>query len=216
MSQWQQWETRFNALQAREKWLIAASSLLLTVWLLFIMLLEPALQGIDAARQQLTLQQRQYQQAGVVVEQLRQQLGVDHNQSLQQQIDQLKQQQELLNQQIRQSASHFISAEQMVPLLQSVLQQSQTVQLSRLQTLPPVAVSLPGQASDTGALLYQHRVKLTLIGTYAELSSALQSIEQLPWAVNWQALQYQVTRHPQAEMTLELATVSEHEDIIRL
>lgn len=216
MSQWQQLDARFSALQAREKWLIAGSSLLLTMWLVFIVLLEPTLHSIATARQQVALQQRQHQEATAVAEQLRQQLSVDHNLALQQQLERLRQQQSLLDSEIRQSARHFISAEQMVALLQSVLLQSQTVQLSRLQTLPPVAVSLQGQAPETAALLYQHTVKLTLVGTYTELSKALQSIEQLPWTVNWQALEYQVSRYPQAEMTLELATVSEHEDIIRL
>jgi MSHA biogenesis protein MshJ len=65
-------------------------------------------------------------------------------------------------------------------------------------------------------MLFQHTTTLVIGGGYTDLFRALQRMEQLPWLLNWSALDYQVVEYPQAELTLTLITVSEYEDFIRL
>lgn len=216
MNQFQQWVERFGQLQRREKLLIWSGSLGLTLWLLFVYLLEPGWSDINKARQNIKSQQRQLQDSQVLAMQLREQLAVDQDKAYRQQLEQLLQQQQLLNAQIQQSASHFIAAEQMVSLLQSVLQQSRNVQLVSLTTSPPLPVRLQGQAEDEAALLFQHELKLVLAGQFNTLFSVLKELEQLPWLVSWTELDYVVTEYPTAQMTIQLGTVSEQKDVIRL
>lgn len=216
MRQWQLLSERFNQLQRREKVLIWGGSLVLTFWLGVVYLLEPGWQSMDNAKMQLAATQRQQQQTQQQSEELRQQLSIDIDRDYRERLTMLQQQQVQLNEQIRLSASHFIGAEQMVTLLQNMLQSSQGVQLASLQTLPPVPVRLEGQTDTEPALMYQHTLKLVMTSDYAKLYQVLQRIEQLPWLVSWQGLQYRVTEYPLADMTIELGTVSENEDFIRL
>jgi MSHA biogenesis protein MshJ len=216
MTQWQQLSERFSQLQQREKLLIWAGSLVLTFWLLLIYLLEPGWQQLQQAKQQIQQLQRQQQDTQQLAGQLREQLSSDMDKDYRERIEQLQTQQQQLNSQIRQSAGNFIGAEQMISLLQGVLQRSSAVQVIRLHSSAPTPVRLQGQTADEPALLFQHRLTLVLAGNYATLQQVLRQLEQLPWLVNWTALDYQVTDYPQAEMTIQLGTVSENEDFIRL
>jgi MSHA biogenesis protein MshJ len=216
MSQWQQLSERFNQLQRREKLMIWGGSLVLTGWLLLIYLLEPGWQKLQHASLQAQQLQRQHQDAEQLAAQLREQLTADMDKDYRSRIEQLHNQQQQLNSQIRQSANNFIGAEQMVSLLQSVLQRSSTVQIIRLQTAEPVPVRLQGQLADEPALLFEHQLTLAMAGNYGTLQQVLQQLEQLPWLVNWAGLEYQVTDYPMAQMTIQLGTVSENEDFIRL
>lgn len=216
MTQWQQLSERFTQLQQREKWLIVATVMCLTLWLAFNYLLEPTWQTLQKQQQQQRQLQQQladFQQQSV---QFKAQLGVDQDAGYRQKISLLQQQQQQLNTQIRQSASHFIGAEQMLSLLQNMLKSSDGVQVKSLTSAPAEPVKLQGQTAEDSALLYQHKLTLVLTGSYANLYQVLTRMEQLPWLINWAGLQYKVAQYPTGELSLQLITVSEHEDIIRL
>lgn len=209
-------EQKFSALQPREQRLIFWGSLALFIWLAIILLLQPTWQNWQQAKVDYSDLQDQAVSLTKQAEVLHYQATADISEEYQQQIDQLIGQQRQLKQQIQQKAQHFISAEQMVSLLQNMLENSATVQLQLLTTSQPQPLRLDGQPETDNALLYQHKITLQLSGSFSSLLQALQSIEQLPWLVDWQQLEYKVLEHPAAVMTLQLVTVSEHEDIIRL
>lgn len=216
MTLWQQLDERFNTLQRREQLMIWFSTLLLTLWLGFIYGLEPIVQAGNSYYVRSATVQKQQQEADQLATTLRSELGTDADAEYRQRIAQLEQQQRELTAQITQSTSHFIAAEQMVALLHNVLQRSSEVQLKQLTTAAPKAVLMAGQTETDTPLLYQHQLTLVMHSNYATLLKVLKNIEQLPWLVNWAGLRYQVTEYPTADMSLELITVSEHEDFIRL
>ena len=216
MSQWQLLSDRFSQLQRREKSLLFFGSLLLLLWLSVIYVLEPLWHKTVQTRVLQVKASQQLQDAQQQAEVLLAQLSTDLNQDYLERISNLEQQQQQLNEHIRQSASHFIGAEQMVTLLRNILQSSKGVQLKSLLTSAPKAVRLQGQQPDDPAMLFQHTTTLVVAGGYTDLFRALQRMEQLPWLLNWSALNYQVVEYPQAELTLTLITVSEYEDFIRL
>ena len=216
MSAWQQQSDRFSQLKSREKSLVFFGSLALLIYLSVIYLLEPAYKQLQLSQAQQLRSAKQLQDATQQAELFRQQLAIDANQRYREQIQTLEQQQQQLNAEIRQSASHFIGAEQMVALLRNVLQSSQAVQVKSLQTAMAEPVRLPGQQAEDPALLFQHKTTLVLSGSYADLFQVLQRMEQLPWLLNWAELRYKVVTYPTAELALTLITVSEYEDFIRL
>ena len=216
MSAWQQQSDRFSQLKSREKSLVFFGSLALLIYLSVIYLLEPAYKQLQLSQAQQLRSAKQLQDATQQAELFRQQLAIDANQRYREQIQVLEQQQQQLNAEIRQSASHFIGAEQMVALLRNVLQSSQAVQVKSLQTAMAEPVRLPGQQAEDPALLFQHKTTLVLSGSYADLFQVLQRMEQLPWLLNWAELRYKVVTYPTAELALTLITVSEYEDFIRL
>lgn len=216
MSQWQLLSDRFSQLQRREKLLLFFGSLLLLLWLSVIYVLEPLWHKTVQTRALQLKASQQLQDAEQQAEVLLAQLSTDLNQDYRERISNLEQQQQQLNERIRQSASYFIGAEQMVTLLRNILQSSKGVQVKSLLTSAPKAVRLQGQHPDDPAMLFQHTTTLVVAGGYIDLFRALQRMEQLPWLLNWSALNYQVIEYPQAELTLTLITVSEYEDFIRL
>lgn len=216
---WQQAVAAFARLQLRERYMLLFASSLLLLWFGLLYLLEPAwqqLQQMRSEQQQLqtaTLQlQRQLAEVEVALQQ-------DPNAKLNQQLADASLTEQQLNQQIRQVSGRYIAPEQMVSLLQDVLATQPQVQLIRLENFEAQAIQLPGaQPTNTAAVstLYRHRTLFVFSGRYQALQQLLQQLEQLPWQLHWLHLQYQVTAHPLAELHLELETVSEQENYLRL
>lgn len=126
----------------------------------------------------------------------------------------------------------MVKPEDMARLLTALLPADGRLQLLALEKLPaeaPASTAPSGAqtsaatnvaatntpASDTGAAtstgtppgLYRHRLKLVLRGRYADTHAYLQALENLPWKLWWEVLDYQVETHPDARITLELATL---------
>lgn len=216
MANWRQLNQRYQALQLREKRLIYFGSIVLVFWLLFIYLLEPGWQQrqlLIGEQQKFRLQQQQVQQQ---LELLQMQLAVDIEQPLRAEIASLNQRQAELTAQRQSQSSLFIGADQMLALLREVLSKSQQVKLKSLSTSAAIPVVLAGQLAGEAPLLYQHKTTLVVSGAYRNVQQLLSELEQLPWLVQWQQLEYQVSEHPLADVSIELITVSENENFIQL
>lgn len=216
MANWQQLNQKYHALQLREKRLVFFGSIILVFWLLLIYLLEPAWQQqkqLTGQQQKFRLQQQQVQQQ---LDLLQLQLAVDIEQPFRDEITSLTRQQAELAAQRQNQSSLFIGADQMLALLREILSKSKQVKLQSLSTSAAVPVVLAGQLAEEAPLLYQHRTTLMVRGRYSNVQQLLKELEQLPWLVQWQQLDYQVTDYPMADISIEFITVSENENFIQL
>ena len=216
MANWQQINQKYHALQLREKRLVFFGSIILVFWLLLIYLLEPAWQQqkqLIGQQQKLRIQQQQVAQQ---LELLQLQLAIDIEQPFKDDIASLTRQQADLAAQRQNQSSLFIGADQMLALLREILSKSQQVKLQSLSTSAAVPVVLAGQLAEEAPLLYQHKTTLIVRGGYTSVQQLLTELEQLPWLVQWQRLDYQVTDYPIADISIEFITVSENENFIQL
>ena len=231
MSQWQQLSEQYLQLQLRERRLIYLASLALLLWLGALYAVEPLWQSLQASKQQQKLVLQQMAQLQQQVDTVLQVLNTDPNTQIRTQISQSEQKRDELSQQIKQLTGRYVSPEQMLPLLQDVLKSSPGVKLLRMRSLqaepvslapapqvaaPAPAVSTPGQSVPAAPLLYLHKTEISFSGQYAQLHRLLQQLEQLPWQLHWHQLEYKVSEHPQAELRLELETISEQADYLRI
>lgn len=231
MSQWQQLSEQYLQLQLRERRLIYLASLALLLWLGALYAVEPLWQSLQASKQQQKLVLQQMAQLQQQVDTVLQVLNTDPNTQIRTQISQSEQKRDELSQQIKQLTGRYVSPEQMLPLLQDVLKSSPGVKLLRMRSLqaepvslapapqvaaPAPAVATPGQSVPAAPLLYLHKTEISFSGQYAQLQRLLQQLEQLPWQLHWHQLEYKVSEHPQAELRLELETVSEQADYLRI
>lgn len=231
MSQWQQLSEQYLQLQLRERRLIYLASLALLLWLGALYAVEPLWQSLQASKQQQKLVLQQMAQLQQQVDTVLQVLNTDPNTQIRSQISQSEQKRDELSQQIKQLTGRYVSPEQMLPLLQDVLKSSPGVKLLRMRSLqaepvslapapqvaaPAPAVSTPGQSVPAAPLLYLHKTEISFSGQYAQLQRLLQQLEQLPWQLHWHQLEYKVSEHPQAELRLELETISEQADYLRI
>ena len=231
MSQWQQLSEQYLQLQLRERRLIYLASLVLLLWFGALYAVEPLWQSLQASKQQQKLVLQQMAQLQQQVDTVLQVLNTDPNTQIRSQISQSEQKRDELSQQIKQLTGRYVSPEQMLPLLQDVLKSSPGVKLLRMRSLqaepvslapapqvaaPAPAVATPGQSMPAAPLLYLHKTEISFSGQYAQLQRLLQQLEQLPWQLHWHQLEYKVSEHPQAELRLELETISEQADYLRI
>lgn len=215
MSLMEQWEERFLQFQLRERYLISAAVLVLLLWC-------GVLYGVEPLWSEAQKQRRQHQQTSQQLLVLQQQIDAvqqalqqDPDEQLQLKINEMNTQQQQLTQQIRGMTGRYISAAQMVQLLQDVLSSQSGVSLLALENQPAQAVALPGLESRQ-PLLFRHGTKLVFEGSFTSLQQLLTRLEQLPWQLHWVQLRYKVSQFPKAELELELETVSEHDSYLQI
>ncbi|MFC3115126.1 MSHA biogenesis protein MshJ [Cellvibrio fontiphilus] len=127
----------------------------------------------------------------------------------------------------------LISAEQLPKVLQDVLARTANIQLREVRTLPVMELQLDpqtvaGQTNKAGAQsassatnqtpvagtgVYKHSVIIRVSGSYLELLNLLRAIEALEWKFYWESLDYTVKNYPNAEIDIEVFTLSSEEGL---
>jgi len=184
--------------------------IMLTQWLL------PTIERWNKDGRTMVSQQKQLADQQKLLTSLEQSVGLDVDAAYRTKIADLQRQEEELQQDIAGLASYFIGSEQMASMLHDVLLRSDKVKLKTLKALPPVPLTFADSNSDDKAVIYQHSTLVVLSGDYFALTNVLHRLDQMPWSVSWQSIDYQVKNYPNAELTLSLLTVSDHESYIKL
>lgn len=227
MSQWQQLCEQYMQLQLRERRLIFFALLTMLLWVGTISVAEPLWRSLQTSQQQQKMTLGQMAQLQQQVDAVLQVLNSDPNEQVRSQINERQQQREQLNSQIKQLTGRYVSPEQMLPLLQDVLKSSPGVKLTQLRSLKPevlqIGAAAPAPVGQVNAApvvatpqLYLHKTEIIFSGQYAQLQQLLQQLERLPWQLHWHQLEYKVSEHPQAELRLELETISEQAEYLRI
>jgi len=101
----------------------------------------------------------------------------------------------------------LIPPQQMVSVLRELLDRSDLT-LVRLAVQPVTEV----RPADVGqSALYQHKLELTLTGSFDDLSAYLRALEDLPWHLFWDRLSIETTEYPQLRIRLDVHTLSDQE-----
>lgn len=212
---WQRWYEQFARLQARERIILWAASSGVVVWLGLFYGVMPLLENQQRLEHQLKSNVKRISDLTEQVSLIEQQLQQDVNASIRADISDRQQQESALIGQIRQMTGRYVSPEQMTALLTDVLHKQPQVKLTSLRNLAAVPLQLPGFA-EGDLLLYRHGTVIQFSGRYAQLQDLVLQLEQLKWQLRWHRLQYQVSEYPLAHLELELETVSEQADYLRL
>ncbi len=225
MNQWQQLCEQYMQLQLRERRLIFFAALVMLLWVGTISVAEPLWRSLQTSKQQQKMTLGQMAQLQNQVDAVLQVLNSDPNDQVRSQINERQQQREQLNRQIKQLTGRYVSPEQMLPLLQDVLKTSPGVKLTQMRSLKPEVLQIGAPSSGAPAnnmpavatpQLYLHKTEIIFRGQYAQLQQLLQQLERLPWQLHWHQLEYKVSEHPQAELRLELETISEQAEYLRI
>lgn len=215
MKWWRQQEKRFQALQIRERKLIFYSSQVVLIWLAAVVFIEPLIQQTTSLNKQNDDTQQQIQRLQQQTAMIQRALNVDLNEQVRAQIAAQQQIQQELSQKIQQMTGSYISAHQMLTLLEDLLVKMPEVQLFALENLAATPVFI-GSEPTAQPLLYQHRTKLIFRGNYAALQALLSQLQQLSWQLHWVKLNYKVIKYPEAQLQLELETVSESANYVQI
>lgn len=208
---------KFDALSQRERVLIAATVLVLVVALLFLLMIEPWQKQQQRLAAQLVQKQQLISARQTEVTALSAAANRDPSAAVKADVAALEQQDQRLNDELRERSSRLVAPQQMSQMLAAVLQTQSGVALQKLTSLPvePLSLGQDEVADESTQVpqvhLYKHAFELHLQGSYSAIYAYLQQLEQLSGAFFWETLEYQVIEHPAADVRLRVYTLSAEE-----
>ena len=123
---------------------------------------------------------------------------------------------ELVDETLQAGITSLIAPEKMVTVLRKLFDQKKNITLTQFKTIKAVVVTERGENSEIETGIYRHRIHLQFEGSYQSIVTYMKSIEQLPWPVYWQAVDYEQRLYPKARVSLLLDTFSTEREWIKL
>ena len=223
---WQSLEQQFQSITPREQYLIILTGLFVIMFALFNFVIDENLQTITKQKNNIKNTQTAIQSKKTTINVLEEALQTDPNQSVNQQIKTYQQLMSDVDTNLMLLASDLINPVQMRYALSDVLTANRKVSLLSFEMFEPLPVDLGSKAASNandGApetvqpqtlMLYKHGIKLTLSGSYFELHDYLAQLEQLKWKFFWQRFNYEITGYPDAELVIEMYSLSTKKEFI--
>lgn len=209
---WQSLSEKFDALSHREKWLVTICGFVAVVMLIFTLVLEPKIDSVTLAKRQLASTQSSNQVLQGELMQLTARLKQDPNKEIDIEYKRLLKDSQQLSEQLVGVVEQLVTPSQMSLLLESVLQQSQKLNLVSLSSLGAQKLS---SAQESGASSYYvHPIRIELTGRYFDVLTYLEALENLPVKYYWRKFQYKVEEYPQARLIMEVYTLGARKEFI--
>ena len=212
---------RFDALQVRERWLVAIAILGGIVLIGHALFVAPAQTRARLAERSLGEQQAQLAALNAQMQAL-QSPEQDPNVAAQAELAGLKTQLAKQTERLTAMESSLVQPEQMAGLLEAMIGRQGGLRLLSLKTLPvaaalekpanggaaPVqgaAAKAPASVSDG---LFKHGVEIKLEGSYQELTAYLERLEAAKPKLLWSSVSLSAEDHPRLVLTLTVYSLS--------
>lgn len=224
---WQSLAEKFSLLSMRERFLIAFLLIFIMVYSLYSLVLEPNYIAANQAQARLNTLTQQQQQLSFDKTELQRVLAHDPNAEIKLRIARAETELSNAEDELTLFTADLIDSKQMALVLGDVLQQAKKVKLLVIESLPATALNTQSatdkdvdtqaatQPASADIQLYQHGLRITLTGTFFDIQTYLNTIEQLPKKFYWRIFDYQMQRYPQAEVVMEIYTLSMNKEFIR-
>ena len=111
---------------------------------------------------------------------------------------------------IQKQMGGLLAPAQAIKVLEQVLEQEKDLKLLRVNASNTLIgdndiLPVSGELQDTG--INRYRMQLQLEGSYLATLRYLRALEELPWKFFWEGVEYEVTEHPTARITIDLYTL---------
>lgn len=163
-------------------------------------------------------------------------LTSDPNAARKREVVRLEQQLDQLDNELEELAVGLIQADKLPQILHDVLFSGGSLRLVGMKTEaveklnfsePVTAAEQVGQENgqldineefpqqdETVVSVFKHAVTISLEGRYFDVVNYLSALEQLPWKIYWEFLDYKVEDYPNAAVTLRVYTLSTGEGVL--
>lgn len=220
---WKQYSERIDAATLRERVMMFAGAVVVTVALLNALLIEPEFVKQRRFSREVAQRQTEIRTLQAQLETLARTRRGDLDQADRHRLEETKRRTSELEAKLAQEQRKFAPPEQIGAMLEEMLSRNRRLTLVDMRTLPAAALGgdkpvpeKPGAekpaaskplASGPG-LIYRHGVELTVRGTYLDLLAYLKDLEKLPSQMYWGKLDLAVEKHPQVTLKLSIFTLS--------
>lgn len=215
---WKVYAARIDALSLRERLMVFGAALLVAVYLVFALFIDPA----RTRENQLVLQERQQQAELKILQQqiqvLEKSLSEPDAASRAQRAD-LQRQISNIDDSLKSMQHSLVPAQRMNALLQDMLTRNPRLQLVSMRTLPlATLVDKPAGATEVPPAdrqqlagegnVFKHGVEVRLAGSYADLYDYLARLERLPARMFWSRAALDAEDYPRLTLTVTIYTLS--------
>jgi MSHA biogenesis protein MshJ len=217
---WLKYCAKFDALSPRERISAFAALVLLCVYLVYAVGIEPA-QGRAARLRKQIIEQQSELKGLQPPANLARNAGPDAaNRS---RAEALKANLDALDEKLKAVQRELVSAERMGALLQDVLVREPGLQLVGMRTLAAVPLLAEADRQQAGSAVsaaeqpkynpaqpavYKHGVEITIRGSYAHLHGYLTRLERLPWRMFWWRAKLIASEEGPLTMVITIYTLS--------
>ena len=201
------WEARIDAMSLRERATVLLTSGLILGYVLYLLLIQPT--WIRLQQSQVELENLQTRLTALEVRS--RDLGSGRTSPEQERlarIDRLEQALAAREARLQARLGRVLAPRQAAQLLQSILAQTRGLRLHQLHSQPGSALFNELQAEPPGTpTVGRYNLTLEMEGGYDATRRFLEQVEQLPWTLFWDSLEYEVKEHPNAMIKLNLYTL---------
>ncbi|MBG9999136.1 MULTISPECIES: agglutinin biogenesis protein MshJ [Pseudoalteromonas] len=214
---WVKYQAQFASLQKREKYSTLFVGLFIVIYLGLWFVIFPQQDEVANIRSKHNTTLQELQQINAQLSMLNQALNYDYTKVLRGQIAQTRDELAEINNQLNSFSQGFVAAKNVPAVLKDLLVDSSDVKVSSFNVKPARAIDVEKLGEhDTQTLFFEHQMVVTLQGSYFSLQKYLAALKNNQDKLLIQEFSYQVLEYPQAELTLQIATVSANEKFIAL
>ena len=207
---------RIDAMSYRERILLAATALVITLFLWDSMLLQAQLDRRAALKTELGTVGTERITADALKTQLTQTLQLDPNAQEQIRLERYTQEIKRIDEILKSKTLEFVSPQQMVEVLKTLIDKEPGLQLTRLESTGPDLPLRAGVEQKKGDIIldtkkpnvYVHGLELSFSGDYFSTLRYVKQLESLQWRFGWAAMSLTMTKYPRAEVFIRLETLS--------
>jgi len=211
------YQARFATLQQREKYSVLFVGLFLIIYLGLWFVVFPQQDAVNSLRVEQNALWEKLNQNDAQLSMLTQALEHDYTKVLRNQVGQTQRELEDINNKLSTFSQGFISAKKVPAVLKDLLVNNPDVQVVGFTVNPAKAIDIEKFGdNDTQTLFFEHQMIVTLQGRYFSLQEYLKGLKKSQQKLLIQQFNYQVQTYPNAELTLQIATVSANEKFIAL
>jgi MSHA biogenesis protein MshJ len=206
---WELVQSKVEAMPLRERVIMFAAIAFSIIALTSTMLLNPLFAKQKALSKKMEGQQAQIKELQAKVQSLSQAKKNDEDAPLRANIAKLKQQLESQQNTISKQQENLVDADKVVGLLEQVLNKNGKLQLVQLKNSVVSPVNNQAKNNAQGQKqIFKHSIEITLRGSYLDLLQYLAAVEKARMPLYWANVHFNVIKHPDAVLVLNLYTLS--------
>jgi MSHA biogenesis protein MshJ len=226
LQQWIKLSTKLDAMTLRERAMVFAAVVAAVLFLLYTVSVEPLLNKQKMLRLQIKQQQNQITGIDTEIAAMAQGFVVDPDAATREKLKAVRHEIDTTSEGLMAVQKGLVAPDKIAPLLDHLLRGNGKLKLMSMKTLPvaglnealqPAAPAQPANAPPAAAaapapkpreLLYRHGVEIVLQGSYLDMISYMDALEQLPVQLFWGKAKLDAQQYPNSRLTLTLYTLS--------
>ena len=222
--QWRAYADRIDALSLRERLLVFVAVVVVAVFVMTMVFIDPALTRKKALAGGMARQQAELQTLQLLNQALEKKQAAP-DAANQARRDDIRRQITAIDATLKEIQSGLVPAQRMSALLQEVLTRNPRLQLVALRTLPATPLVEKGDGGEKSAAaaaapkaadklraderrVFKHGVQITVQGSYADLYDYLARLEKLSWRMFWSRASLNAGDYPRVTLTVTIYTLS--------